>query len=271
MSNNPSGKPSAPSGASPRTESPVQSVDRAVTILEILARRGETGVTEFAAELGVHKSTAFRLVAALEMRGLVEQPGERGKYRLGLGLIRLAGAATVRMDISQQSRPVCERLAAEVAETINVAILDGDHAVNIDQVYGPSALTTHNWVGQRTALHATSSGKVLLAYLPEEAQKQRLAAPLERFTPHTVTDPDLLLAQLNQVLVGGFAYCVEELEIGLNAVAAPVLAHNGQVVAAISASGPSFRLTEDRIPEVAAAVRAAADEVSGRLGYLRLD
>ncbi len=86
-----------------------------------------------------------------------------------------------------------------------------------------------------------------------------------------MTDRDLLLAQLKLVLAGGFAYCVEELETGLNTVAAPVLAHNGQVVAAISASGPSFRLTEDRIPEVAAAVRAAADEVSGRLGYLRPD
>jgi IclR family acetate operon transcriptional repressor len=260
MSNNVSG-----------TESPVQSVDRAVTILEILARKGETGVTELAAELGVHKSTAFRLAAALELRGLVEQPGERGKYRLGLGLIRLAGAATVRMDLSQQSRPVCERLAVEVAETINVAILDHDEAVNIDQVYGPSALTTHNWVGQRTPLHATSSGKVLLAHLPAEVQKKRLAAPLERYTAGTVTDPGVLLDQLQRVLTDGFACCVEELETGLNAVAAPVLAHNGQVVAAISASGPSFRLTEARIPEVAAAVRAAAEEVSARLGYLRLE
>ncbi|MGC0316556.1 IclR family acetate operon transcriptional repressor [Kitasatospora acidiphila] len=254
-----------------QTESPVQSVDRAVTILEILARRGETGVTEIATELGVHKSTAFRLAAALEMRGLVEQSGERGKYRLGLGLIRLAGAATVRMDLSQQSRPVCERLAVEVAETINLAILDGDAAVNIDQVFGPSALTTHNWIGQRTALHATSSGKVLLAHLPGEVLKARLAAPLERFTPRTLTDSDALLEQLEQVRTQGFAFCVEELEPGLNAVAAPVFAQNGQVVAAISASGPSFRLTEGRIPEVAAAVRSAAEQVSARLGYLRLE
>src|SRR5690349_19969593 len=126
MSNNAKGRSSGHPGSSQKTESPVQSVDRAVTILEILARRGETGVTEIAAELGVHKSTAFRLAAALELRGLVEQPGERGKYRLGLGLVRLAGAATVRLDLSQQSRPICEQLAVDVAETINVAILDVD-------------------------------------------------------------------------------------------------------------------------------------------------
>ncbi|SEM71939.1 IclR family transcriptional regulator [Streptacidiphilus jiangxiensis] len=250
-------------------ESPVQSVDRAVTILELLAARGEAGVTEIAAELGVHKSTAFRLVAALELRGLVEQPGERGKYRLGLGLVRLAGAATVRLDLSQQSRPVCERLAIEVAETINVAILDVDAAVNIEQVLGPSAITTHNWVGQRTPLHATSSGKVLLAYLPEPALTARLAAPLERFTPQTVTDAARLRRQLDAARKDGFACTVEELETGLNAVAAPVFAHNGQVVAAISASGPSFRLAKPRLAEVATAVREAAEEVSTRLGYVR--
>ncbi|MEY9930777.1 IclR family acetate operon transcriptional repressor [Catenulispora sp. GP43] len=249
-------------------QSPVQSVDRAVTILELLARQGDTGVTEIAAELGVHKSTAFRLAAALEMRGLVEQPGERGKYRLGLGLVRLAGAATVRMDLTQQSRPVSERLAAEVAETINLAILDSDAAVNIDQVLGPSAITTHNWVGQRTPLHATSSGKVLLAYLPAPAIEARLAAPLARFTPRTVTDVKALRVELERVRADGYACTVEELEEGLNAVAAPVLADNGQVLAAISVSGPSFRLTEERLAQAADAVRAAAAEISARLGHV---
>jgi DNA-binding IclR family transcriptional regulator len=249
-------------------ESPVQSVDRAVTILELLARQGDTGVTEIAAELGVHKSTAFRLAAALEMRGLVEQPGERGKYRLGLGLVRLAGAATVRMDLTQQSRPISERLAADVAETINIAILDADAAVNIDQVLGPSAITTHNWVGQRTPLHATSSGKVLLAYLPEAAIDARLAAPLTRYTPHTVTDAKVLRKELARVRAEGYARTVEELEEGLNAVAAPVFADNGQVVASISVSGPSFRLTAERMPQVVDAVRAAGEAISGRLGYV---
>jgi IclR family acetate operon transcriptional repressor len=248
-------------------QSPVQSVDRAVSILELIARRGEAGVTEIAAELKVHKSTAFRLAAALELRGLLDQAGERGKYRLGLGLVRLASAATVRLDLSQQSRLVCERLAAEVSETINLAILDGDAAVNIDQVLGPSAVTTHNWVGQRTPLHATSSGKVMLAHLPEAALGERLGTGLTRFTPRTFTDPVRLREQLHSVRADGFAYCVEELETGLNAVAAPVYAHDGQMIAAISASGPSYRMTERRILEVAAAVRAAADAVSTRLGY----
>ncbi|MFF8848165.1 IclR family transcriptional regulator [Streptomyces sp. NPDC015127] len=250
-------------------ESPVQSVDRAVAILELLGHQEEAGVTEMAAELGVHKSTASRLATALELRGLIEQTDERGKYRLGLGLIRLAGAATVRLDLSQQSRPVCEQLAAQVAETINLAVLDGDAAIDIDQVLGPSAITTHNWLGRRTPLHATSSGKILLAHLSETALDSRLAAPLERCTPRTVTDPGALRAQLKSARTNGLAYSAEELEPGLNAVAAPVFGFDGRVVAALSASGPSFRLTEQRLREVSAAVFAAAGTISDRLGHLR--
>jgi DNA-binding IclR family transcriptional regulator len=95
----------------------VQSVDRALTVLTILARTGEAGVTEIAAELGVHKSTAFRLVTTLEGHDLVEQTEDRGKYRLGMGLVRLASASTARLDVVQEARPVCRRLAAECGET----------------------------------------------------------------------------------------------------------------------------------------------------------
>src|SRR5512134_398941 len=91
----------------------VQSVDRALTILEVLARVGEAGVTEVAAELKVHKSTAFRLVATLEAHRLVEQAGDRGKYRLGVGVLRLAGATTARLDVVQEARSVCRQLAAD--------------------------------------------------------------------------------------------------------------------------------------------------------------
>ncbi|MDF3146153.1 MULTISPECIES: IclR family transcriptional regulator [unclassified Streptomyces] len=250
-------------------ESPVQSVDRAVGILEFLGRHEEAGVTDMAAALGVHKSTASRLATALEVRGLIEQTEERGKYRLGLGLIRLAGAATVRVDLSQQSRRVCEQLADQVAETINLAILDHGAAINIDQVLGPSAITTHNWLGRRTPLHATSSGKILLAHLPESELASRLTTPLERFTPRTVTDPETLRAQLKRARANGCAYSAEEFEKGLNAVAAPVFTFNGEMLAALSASGPSFRLTEQRLPEVSAMVRSAAEEISERLGHFR--
>lgn len=245
----------------------VQSVDRAIGVLEILARSGPATVTEIAGELGVHRSTAFRLLAVLEGRGLVEQLEERGRYQLGFGIIRLAGATTARLDLVRESRPVCERLAAELGETVNVAILDADAAVNVDQVRGPAAVTSYNWVGQRTPLHATSSGKVLLAHQPAARQAQLLDAPLERFTPNTLTDPARLRAQLAEAVERGYAFTVEELELGLNAVAAPIRMHDGSVVGAVSASGPSYRLTPERVPEAAAAVVRAAAEISDRLGY----
>jgi IclR family transcriptional regulator, acetate operon repressor len=245
----------------------IRSVDRAVDVLELLAREGTSSVTDVAAAVGVHKSTASRLLSALEARGLVEQVVDRGKYRLGFGIVRLAGAAAVRLDLVEQSRPVTRRLAAEVGETVNVARLEAGAAVNLDQVRGPAAVTTHNWVGQRTPLHATSSGKVLLAHLDADARERILAQPLERFTAATITDPDVLRRQLVDARAAGWASTAEELETGLNAVAAPVRGRDGAVVAAVSVSGPSYRLTADRIPGVAAAVVAAAVEIGERLGW----
>ncbi|MDQ3663716.1 MAG: IclR family transcriptional regulator, partial [Actinomycetota bacterium] len=154
------------------TTTTVQSVDRAVSVLEILAHAGDAGVTEIAGELGVHKSTAFRLVAALERRGLVEQDGDRGKYRLGVGILRLAGATTARLDLVQESRALLRALAAQTGETVNLTVQSEGAALYVDQVAGSSALQSHNWVGQRIPLHATANGKVLLSGMTDaEAAK----------------------------------------------------------------------------------------------------
>ncbi|MGY1726972.1 IclR family transcriptional regulator [Geodermatophilus sp. SYSU D01062] len=247
----------------------VQSVDRALSVLEILAAHGEAGVTEIAAELGVHKSTAFRLVAALESRGFVEQLADRGKYRLGFGVVRLAGAAAAHLDIAREGRPICQALAADLEETVNVAILDGDRAVNVSQARGPAALSTHNWVGQGTPLHATSSGKVLLAHAPDTVRKGVLSRELQRFTAATVTDPEVLRQELDRVVERGWGSTVEEYEVGLNAVAAPVRGADGDVVAALSVSGPSFRMGPEDYPAIARQVVSGADELSRRLGFFR--
>jgi DNA-binding IclR family transcriptional regulator len=246
---------------------PVQSVDRAAAILEILARDGEAGVTEVARELDVHKSTASRLLAALDRRELVTQDTARGKFRLGVGIVRLAGAASRKLDVVQESRPVCRALALEVGETVNLAILSGRDALYLDQVAGPAALSPHNWAGQRIPLHATSDGKVLLAYLPEGELTACLAPPLARFTDRTITDLAEFGELLAEVRRRGFATAVEELEAGLTAIAVPVRNAEGNVIASISASGPSFRIPAERIPALAAAAGRAAAEVSRRLGW----
>lgn len=245
----------------------VQSVDRAVTVLEILGRDGEAGVTAIAGELGVHKSTASRLIAALERRELVAQDSVRGRYRLGVGILRLAGARGGRLDLVQECRGVCRDLANEVGETVSVAVLSGRDALYLDQAVGPSSLSLHSWVGQRIPLHATSDGKVLLAYLFDGDLAEFLVPPLRRFTEHTITSVSRLERELEHVRNRGSAVAVDELEIGLTAVAAPIYNAEGTVTASVSASGPSFRLSQDRVPEVAAAVRRAADKMSRRLGW----
>jgi DNA-binding IclR family transcriptional regulator len=246
----------------------VQSVDRAISVLEILARRGEAGVSELAAEIDVHKSTAFRLLGALEGRGLVEQAGERGKYRLGFGLIPLAGAVADRLEVTRQGRVVYEQLAVDLGETINVAVLQEHWAVNIDQAMGPSTVATHNWIGRLTPLHCTSSGKVLLAHLDTERRAALLAASgMPALTPGTVTSAEALDAELDRVRKAGVAVVVEEYEVGLNAAAAPVFDRSGEVIAALSVSGPAYRVDAERLSEMAPPLCTAAAEMSRRMGW----
>jgi len=244
----------------------VQSVDRALTILEVLARVGEAGVTEIAGELGVHKSTAFRLVTTLEAHRLVEQTTERGRYRLGVGVLRLAGATTARLDLVQEARPLCRQLAADTGETVNIAVLSESSALYLDQVAGSSALQPHNWVGQHIPLHATSNGKVLLSGL-DDAQVKALLGTLSRYTATTITKKGRLREELALVREQGYAVAVDELEEGLTAVAAPIRNAHGDVVASMSVSGPTFRLPEERVGDVVRLLVEAAAEVSHRLGW----
>ena len=244
----------------------VQSVDRALAMLAVLADRGSAGVTDLGAELGVHKSTASRLLATLEAHGLVEQLGERGTYRLGFGLVRLAGASAAQLDLTRLGREACERLAAELDETVNLAVRDGDSAVNISQVHGSASVGVLNWVGRRTPLHATSSGKVLLAFGPAATSPARHGAPLARYTPATITDAAVLDRVLSEVRTQGWAATEGEFELGLNAVAAPVCTPGGGLVAALSVSAPSYRLPAERFPAVAERLCAVATATGRHLG-----
>lgn len=249
----------------------VQSVDRALTILELLAADGRLGVSEIAALLDVHKSTASRLLATLEAHGLAEQLPDRGRYQLGLGVLRLAGATRSRMDVVQESRPVTAPLAARVGETVNVVILSGRETLYLDQVSGTSALQIHNWVGKRNPIHATANGRVLLAHVSDGERDAILAAAtapdgeLTRLTERTLVSRDAVLADLDQVRLRGYAVARDELEVGLTALAAPIWGSTGEVVASLSVSGPTFRI-EDRLPLLVSEVVAAAAAVSARLG-----
>jgi len=247
----------------------VQSVDRAVTVLEILAREGSAGVSEVATEIGVHKSTAFRLLAALEERDLVEQNTERGKYQLGFGVLRLASAIPARLEMVRQAQPVLDDLAQRLDETINLAVVREHYSVHVQQALGSAAVASQNWVGQVTPLHATSSGKILLAYMSEERLEEVLdAAGLKSYTEHTLTSREALAEQLAQARTEGFATAFEELETGLNAAAVPVRDHTGTIIGALSASGPAYRFDKARIESVADDLKEAGTRISRRMGWL---
>ncbi|MDO5711318.1 MAG: IclR family transcriptional regulator [Micrococcales bacterium] len=247
-------------------DSTVQSVDRAVRILELLGESGALGVSALARHLGVHKSTASRLVAALERRHLVEQVAERGHYRLGAGILRLAGATDARLDLVHEARAVCRRLAGQTHETVNVAVLSAGTALYVEQVAGGTPHSSYNWVGQRIPLHATSNGKVLLCELPRE-DREDLLRDLAAYTPATVTDPGTLRRELADAREQGYAVAADELDIGLTAMAAPIRDVSGQIIASLSLSGLTFRFDEARQHELLPILLEGAQEISERMGW----
>lgn len=250
-------------GADP---APVQAVDRALRILELLADRGPLTASEIARALGVHRSTAFRLLGTLQGRRFAARQPD-GAYALGSGALRVAGAVTARIDFAREAQAICDEVTRKLGETSNVAILvDGD-TVNIAQTTGTSSVAVRDqFVGQRTPTHATSSGKALLAFAGEE-EIERAAGSLDRFSQTTITDAGRLREEMRLVRERGWGSALAEWQDHTNAVAVPVFASDGSVIAALSTTAPAFRMPEESLPELAAELRGFADELSRRLGH----
>jgi DNA-binding IclR family transcriptional regulator len=248
-------------------EAGIQSVRRAAALLRAFGDGApELGVSELGRRLNLHKSTVSRLLATLESEGLLERAPGTDKYRLGREIQRLAGHMPPAGDVHAIARPFMVELAEQTRETTNLAVLDGAEVHNIDQANGPHLVHVGNWVGRRTPLHCVANGKALLAHQPAAALARLLAEPLAAYTPHTITDPAALAAELDRVRAQGYAGAVSEFEIGLNGVAAPIFAADGTAVAALSISGPAYRLPLKRLPDFAARTVAAARTISTHLG-----
>ncbi len=245
----------------------IRSVDRAVAILDLLAQDGWRAGAEVARELGVHRSTALRLLGTLERHALVERDPRTAKYRLGRRLPQLARVVSGELDLRHVARPVCEALAASCGETVTLDVLDGDEIVPIEQSTGSTAFVSVNWLGRRTPVHCTASGKVILAFAADSLRQRVLARPLVPMTPRSISDVAELEKQLAAAREGGFARTFEELEVGLDAIAAPVFSTDGEVVAAIDVSGPAHRLQAGGGPDLVGLTREAASDLSRRLGY----
>lgn len=255
----------------------VQSVERAVAILKSFSIESpERGIGELSRQLGVHKSTVSRLMSTLEQGGLLSRHPETGRYRLGIDLIGLAAQVVSFMDVREVARPILRQLADDCQESVNLVVLDiptagaeqGRQVVNLEQFVSPvREVKNIGWVGRRMCAHCTAAGKALLAYLPPEELERALPAQLDRFTPRTITDLDQLRRELAHVREQGYAVANEELEEGLNVLAAPIYDHTHCVIAAASVAGPAYRITPELFPQWAARLVQVTSEISRRLGY----
>jgi DNA-binding IclR family transcriptional regulator len=242
----------------------VRSVDRAVGLLVALGQaKGDVGVTELARCLGLHKSTASRLLATLHTSGLVEQDDDSGKYRLGLRMVWLGGQAEKVLDISRIALPEMEDLARGVHEIASLVVLQGGSGLLLASC---DALSGHGRSGRHLPLHATASGKVLLAYQPEREVIRLCRIGLVPYTSHTIVRVDALLEELARVRKRRFATALGEQDPALNAVAVPVFDQRSFPVAALELSASGNWLANNRLPELVDRARNAAAIVTEKIG-----
>ena len=247
----------------PKSEYAIQTVMNALRMLEVFHTETEMGVSDLARRLGLHKNNAFRLLATLELGGYMQQTPDTDLYHLGPRCLELGHAFARSHTLIKQARPILEELAETMGETAHLGVLRGDEVVHLDGVLPEQLVLTGLRVGERLPAHCTALGKVLLA----DAPRDLIDRTFDRHTDSTLVDPAKLADELRAVAIQGYASDLEEFAIGLRCVAAPVRDASARVIAAISLSGPSLRMTEETLHgEGARAVTVAATRLSQKLG-----
>jgi len=249
----------------------VSAIDRALDILLfIFHERREMGITEIAGELGLYKSTVHRTLSTLMERGFIEQNPLTNKYWLGVKLFSLGMLYQDKMKIQVLARPFTEKLAEKFLEVVHLGILEQDErnpgrVLLIDKVETQNVLTLTPEIGTSTSAYCSAMGKALLAYQPDDYLQKLACKKLERYTPNTITDFQELRRELDLIRAQGYSIDREEIELGLICIGAPIFALQNKVIAAISVSGPTTRITSDRLPEIVAEVKGVAVKISERI------
>jgi DNA-binding IclR family transcriptional regulator len=238
-------------------------IDRAAHLLTlVLEAERPRALGELAGDAELPKSTASRLLGALERQGLVEQRGRRGRFGPGPVLLRFAHRGSADRHLAELAEPHLAALSEASEETINLAVPSALGVEHVAQVESRHFLGTGQWIGRRVPYHCTAVGKVLVAFGAAELPGE----PLEALTPSTVTDREHLEAEIAAVRRDGCAVAVDELETGLASLAAPILGAGGDAVAALSISGPTVRLDAQRVAELRAQLIHEAQALTARLG-----
>ena len=244
-------------------------IDRAAQILDCFGfDHQELSVSEIGAKTGLHRSTAHRILMALEYNDLIKQNPSTGKYHLGIKLFKLGHQAVSQLNLREICRPFLSRLMNDTKETIHLAVLDDDQVLYLDKVEGPHALRMPSRVGRHIPTYCTSLGKAMLSCLDDQEVKSILRRQtLKPHTENTVKNINQLLADLGSVRKRGYAVDNEEIEIGLRCVGAPLRDYTGGMVGAISVAAPSARLSEKNTPVIGRMVIAIAAGISEKLGF----
>ena len=244
-------------------------IDRAAQILDCFGfEHQELSVSEIGAKTNLHRSTAHRILMALEYNDLIQQNPENGKYRLGIKLFRLGHQAVSHLNLREICRPFLTRIMNETKETVHLAVLDEDQVLYLDKVEGPHALRMPSRVGRRIPTYCTSLGKAMLSCLDDQEVKDIFRNQVLRpFTANTVKTASQLLYDLRMIRKRGYSIDNEEIEIGLRCVGAPIKDYTGAMVGAISAAAPSARLSGQKVHTVGRLVVTTAEGISEKLGY----
>jgi IclR family acetate operon transcriptional repressor len=247
-----------------RARRSVQSVDRALDLLEALAAaEGEVSITALAARTSLHVSTVHRLLSTLLRRGYVRQNPETSRYYAGAKLATLSEGRSRFGELRLRVRPVLRSITEATRETANLVVLDDLAAVYIETVPSPQVVRLFTQAGNRVPLHATGAGKALLAALPTARRDGVLdRIELRAYTPHTIVDPTALRRALEEVRERGYAIDDEEYDDGVRCVAVPVTGGPNELIGAISISAPASRLTRQRCIELVPLLRRAASELA---------
>jgi IclR family KDG regulon transcriptional repressor len=244
-------------------------IDRAAQILDCFGfDHQELSVSEIGAKTHLHRSTAHRILMALEYNDLIQQNPENGKYRLGIKLFRLGHQAVSHLNLREICRPFLTRIMNETKETVHLAVLDEDQVLYLDKVEGPHALRMPSRVGRRIPTYCTSLGKAMLSCLDDQEVKNIFRNQILRpYTANTVKNLNQLLTELRMIRKRGYSIDNEEIELGLRCVGAPIKDYTGAMVGAISVAAPSARLSTQKIHTAGKLVVTTAEEISTKLGY----
>jgi DNA-binding IclR family transcriptional regulator len=244
-------------------------LDRALAILQLLSAEGpDLSLGQISEKLELHKSTVHRLIMVLERHKLIERNSVNGRFRLGLKLFELGTRAVSQLDLRERARPVLERLVLETSETVHLCVLDDTEVIYLDKVEPARSVRMASTVGRRNPAYCTAVGKAILAHLPE-AQVEAIVRKhgLKAITANTITSFLELKTELAAIRDSGYAVDDEEIEEGVRCVGCVVRDFSSAPVAAISVSGPAFRLTREKVKSVSRPVIAAANALSAELGF----